>query len=344
MTKKNLAHILVVILTVTLVGLLIGGIYISYKISKSTSDGFLLESKEKIEYHIMVIVDASSQAYGESFIKGLNQGAESKKTAVEIIKVDGTNYEEDVLEKLDVAMYAEVDGVILHAINNEGLIDKINELSNRGIPVITLNNDLVDSDRIAYVGVNRYNIGRTAGQLMAEAMNGEGKLAIIEQKTYANIDEEIMLLGMRDVLKDYPDLTLQVVKYTERGVLSAETVATDIFREYPDISGIFCANGQNTLGVVQVLLDQNKVNNVVLMGYGNQEEILDYIAKGNIVESTIYTDYEDIGREAIDAFYEYQKVSFVSNYINTEMRIITKDNVEDYRKELREINEESTEN
>jgi ribose transport system substrate-binding protein len=104
-----------------------------------------------------------------------------------------------------------------------------------------------------------------------------------------------------------------------------------LFEEYEGIKGIFCADGQDTLGVIQVLLDFNRVSEVALVGYDDAPVILDYIARSNVIEATIVTDYEIIGRKAIEAFVEYKKEAIVSSYINTDVTVIDKRNISQYR-------------
>ncbi|QUI22330.1 substrate-binding domain-containing protein [Vallitalea pronyensis] len=337
MDNKRLIYGLILILVVILMGSLIAGIAISNEITKSSKGDYLWDSKERAKEHIMVIIDDANQTYDEAFEKGLLETAATYRIAVEINKIDRTNYDDDVIAALDKAKYAKVNGIIVHAFNDEKMASKIQEISDLGIPVITLDEDVPKSSRICYVGVNRYDIGQLAGESFARLLHDGGKIAVIDQKSYSKdrtINEEMMLLGLREVLKSQPNLSLEKIEYTEQGVLSAETAATKILLGRNDINGIFCTDGENTLGVVQVLIDNNLVNDVVLVGYGNDAEIMAYIEKGNIIEASIVTDHEDIGRQAIEAFIEYRTNQFVSSYINTDIRLIDETNVLDYISEM----------
>jgi len=335
MLNKKLTFVLIIVLAIVLSLSISAGLYISNALSKAAKDEYFWDSKASADYHILIILDASNQFYSTSFEKGIEESSELYNIAVETIRIDGSNYKEDVFDALDMAMYAEVDGVILHAFKSELLSNKINQLFEKGIPVITLNEDLPSSNRISYVGINHYNVGQVAGEGLSKLMNETGKVAIIEQGSYSDSEnsEDMIVLGLKDSLKAYPELSLELIQYTEEGVLSAETVATNLFRTNPEINGIFCTDAQNTLGIVQVLIDNNLVNDIVLMGYGDDDEILSYIEKGNIIEASIVTDYEDIGREALKAFYEYINTSFVSNYLNTDLNLIDEENITNYIEE-----------
>lgn len=306
---------------------------ISNRITQTAEVDYLFHTKKAAADHLVVILDDTDETYGQAFELGLMETADDQGVAVEIMRIDRSDYISEAVKALEKAIYSKADGIVLHSYDDEMLKNKIDEAFDKNIPVIAINKDVPDSKRISFVGVNRYNIGLAAGESFIRHLGEVGKVAVIDQISYGQektIDEEFMLLGLQEVIKAYPELTLETVEYTEEGVLSAETVATRIFSEYPDITGIFCTDGQNTLGVVQLLVDTNRVNEVVLIGYGNDNEIIQYIEKGNIVEASIITDQYELGRKVVDGYLEYKANDFVSNYINTDIRVIDQENVESY--------------
>ena len=329
--NKRLFFWVMGVLVITLSAALFAGFYISYQLTKSSADEYFWTSKENADYHVMILIDGSNQTYSEEFIRGVEEESETYRVATEIISIEGANYRDQLIENMQLAMYNKVDGLIIHAYYDDEVIAMIDELSLAGIPVITMNEDLPSSQRITYVGVNRYTIGEIAAQEMIKSLGTSGKIAVIEPRSYeeyADINDSLLVLGFNDILKKYPNISLEHVLYTEEGVLSAEIIATNLMKENPDINGVFCTNTSNTLGVIQVLVDNNLVSQVSLIGYGDEVEILDSIKKGNIIEASIVTDYNDIGKKAIAAFYEYKTSAFVSNYFNTSIQVIDQSNVD----------------
>jgi len=342
--NKRITFMTILILSMILLFLLGMGLYLSNSIAEATKGEYLWASKEPADYHVMVILDKSNQTYDQSFNEGLKQSSEDYKIAVEIVMFEGENVEDEVINNMDLAVYAKADGVIVHAYDNPKIINKIDELMELGIAVITLNEDLPQSDRVSYVGVNRYKIGLEAGEALAKATGGIGKIAVIEQQNYQKLShqqQDILLLGITDALRDYPGLSLELVRYTKQGLLNAEILATEIARNHPEINGIFCTNAENTLGVVQVLVDNNLVNRISLVGYGDDDEILGYIERGKIIESSVVTDYKDIGKEALKVFYEYKTNSYVPSYINTALQVIDEENIAAYITEKSEAYEKN---
>ncbi len=342
MIKKNWIQFLIVVMGISLIAAVFLGISISNSIAATTQDTYLFEDKEQANYHVLILVERAHQSYNDDFLKGINTASNEFNIATEIIPISSPDYIGQLIDLLDMACYTQVDGVIIHGVDVPELAEKVEETVMKGIPVIILNEDMPSSSRISYVGVNRYNIGQAAAKALTVAMDGKGKIAVIDQKTSnepTSIAEDLLLLGMSDVFKEYKGLNLELVEYTKAGLLSAETVATKIFREHPEIDGLFCTNGSNTLGVTQVIIDNNLVNRYKLIGFGDQEELLTYVEKGKIAQGTVITDYEDIGYSAVKTFYEHLNGSFVSSYVNTDLEVIGSEEVEAYMK-TKEIDHE----
>ncbi len=59
-----------------------------------------------------------------------------------------------------------VDGLVLAPLASERIRERIDSLTERGIPVVTVNTDIEDSSRLAYVGPDSIASGRAAAALM----------------------------------------------------------------------------------------------------------------------------------------------------------------------------------
>ncbi|NDL67144.1 sugar ABC transporter substrate-binding protein [Anaerotalea alkaliphila] len=340
--RKRIIVGVAVFLSLVLLVSLGAGLHLSNRISQAGGESFW-DSREKAEHHVLVLLDDENQAYGEEFFQGLEAAAAEYRVAVEVMQLDGGNYEAEAVSALERALFAKVDGVLLHGIRVESVVDKVALLQEEGIPVVTLLEDMPESRRAAHVGVNRYSVGQAAGESLVRSMEGVGKVAVIEQKSQGSRSEaeNPLLLGLRDVLRENPQIGLSLVKYSDKGVLGAETAAAEIFRENPEINGIFCTDGQTTLGVVQFLVDRNLVGGVSLVGFGNDQEILEYIEKGRIVDAAIRTDYSAIGWNAVLAYYEQKTDPKTYNYYTTEIQVVDGENIQAQIREMEDANGEN---
>lgn len=79
------------------------------------------------------------------------------------------------LQAVKELLAEEVNGIAMTPYNDERIRDCINTLYEQGIPVVTLNTDIENSRRIAYVGSNYTRSGATAAGLLQLMTSGHGK-------------------------------------------------------------------------------------------------------------------------------------------------------------------------
>lgn len=323
-----------------LIGALVSGLVIANKIQNKTETlGHL--TYEQVDYHLMMILNAGDQNYSEAFERGVQEASQQRNIVVETVWIDQQDYLESVLDRLDMAIFAKVDGIILHAYDDSEIVDRINRASEMGIPVITLHENVHQSKRLAYVGNSQYSVGIDVGKTIARLTDEQAKVAVIDQSVYdlAESEMDLLSLGISDVFENYDYMDLVTTRRSTQGVLSAENVALSILDDYPNISVIFSTNGQATLGIVQVLIDQNKVNDVTVIGSSDNEEILRYIQQGNVIEATLVTDCYSIGKGAIETFYNYMTEGLVNTQISPSITVVDKSNIKGYLEARDEINQ-----
>lgn len=87
-----------------------------------------------------------------------------------------TDIPEENLEKLENLIRQNVQGIALCTVNDPSIKDRISQLDEHGIPVITFNSDLPDSRRLCFVGQDYKKSGRIAAELMGKCIPQTGKI------------------------------------------------------------------------------------------------------------------------------------------------------------------------
>ena len=113
------------------------------------------------------------------------------------------------------------------------IIDKAIEA---GIPVVTVDGDVPNSKRIAFVGTGNYNAGYQGGQYLADAIGGKGKVAIMTKPGQGNLEERIN--GYKAALANYPDVEIVQIADTQSDSVVAAQAAATLLQKYPDLAGI----------------------------------------------------------------------------------------------------------
>ena len=83
-----------------------------------------------------------------------------------------------MIAAFDQAIAKQPKGIVVFAVEPV-LTPSINKAVEAGIPVVTILGDLPDSRRLAFVGSHQHTLGFLGGQRLANALNGEGKVAVL---------------------------------------------------------------------------------------------------------------------------------------------------------------------
>ncbi len=127
-----------------------------------------------------VFQKTNSEDYNAKIMKGINDAKKELKDfgiAVEVAMCS-TSDAEEFLQKIDTMIQEGVCGFAVKAPSLSEISDKINSLVKRGIPVITFNSDIPESQRTCFVGQDLYQSGRVAGNIMASLIRPGEKIVI----------------------------------------------------------------------------------------------------------------------------------------------------------------------
>jgi ribose transport system substrate-binding protein len=131
-----------------------------------------------------------------------------------------------------------VDGIAISVNEPRSVQGVIKQAIAAGIKVLTYDSDSANSGRSMYIGTVNEKAGEVMGKEMAEAINGEGKIAIVTgQLGASNLNERIA--GVKKALTGYPKITIVDTEGTEDDLAKAVSVTEAIFRAHPDLKGLF---------------------------------------------------------------------------------------------------------
>lgn len=294
-----------------------------------------LSDKEYDSYYVMIVGDQSS-----SFWKSVYQSAkavgEEEDSLVEFLGDElASSFTKE--ELMQIAIASKVDGIFLEADESEDLTSLINEASVQGIPVITVLGDNTASNRLSYVGVNNYNLGKMYGKLVLKlAKDEECEVLVLMSNNTEDLGQNILYTSIYETLETVRESNSKIhmssIKIEEESAFAAEETIRDIFvteGSLPDI--LICLNELNTTCAYQAVVDYNKVGKINILGYYDSDTILNAVER-NVIYSTIKVNTEQIGRYCIEAMKEYQMTGHANEYYTVDTAYITLDNLKGFIK------------
>ncbi len=293
--------------------------------------------QDSVEYNIYnkqyaFIADDLTDVFWESVYESAKLEGEKNNIYLEQSgKNLAVNYTKS--ELLEIAINSEVDGIIIEGDDSKNLQDLINVAVGKGIPVVTVLSDCMNSNRQSFVGVNGYNIGQVYGEQVLK-IDKDLQSDVLVLMNSNDTSKNIIYAGIKDTLNEEVDsnsnLNLHTLAISNESTFGTEESIRDIFmneNSLPDI--LICLDEVSTTSAYQAVVDYNKVGEVNIIGCYTSETILNAIDR-DVINSTISIDSNELGSFCIDALAEYERTGHVSEYMSVDINLITDKNVGEY--------------
>jgi len=159
----------------------------------------------------------------------------------------------------------------------------IKKAMDAGIPVVTVDADLPDSGRLAFIGTGNVNAGRMGGDKLAELIGKKGKVALMTKPGQSNLEERIK--GYKEALAKYPDIEIVQIADTQSDPVVAAQAASALLQKYPDLAGLACVEGAGGSGAATAVKEANLVGKVKIVSMDRGAEVIQAIEEGTISAS-----------------------------------------------------------
>ncbi len=184
----------------------------------------------------------------------------------EVVPVDGGRDNQVHADNHDVLLTAGVDAVI-SILGDAAVEPKFEALRNAGIPVFTVDHPSPHS--LNNTTSDNYYMGTTIGRYMADALGGEGRVAVFNA-----FENALRICGIRTglwkyVLQDYPGIEIIQPELAEEFANAPEDArrqTLDLLSQYPEgeINAIHVGCwDQPAIGVVQALEEAGRTDVIV---------------------------------------------------------------------------------
>lgn len=191
----------------------------------------------------------------------------------------------------------DVHGVAVVALDHPSVREAINDLTDRGVTVVTLVSDAPTSRRAHYVGIDNTAAGRTAGSLLGRFLSGRrGKVGLIAGSV-ALRDHTERQLGFEQVIaRDFPALDLLPVREGRDDDERVEGLTATLLRDHDDLVGIYNVGAGNG-GIVSALEESGRARDVVFIAHE-----LTPLSRRHLIRGTVDAIInQDAGHEARSA-------------------------------------------
>lgn len=153
---------------------------------------------------------------------------------------DELNVEEQV-NTLDAVIAENPTVLCLSASDMDSLLAQLESAAENDIPVVSFDSNVSENQLVtAFRGSDNEYIGELAGEKMAEALDGKGKIVVFSAQEKTESAQK-RISGFRKALEEYPDIQIAEVIYMDQ-VEDMESAMESALETYSDLDGIFCTN------------------------------------------------------------------------------------------------------
>lgn len=213
---------------------------------KPNRAGLVLAAQKK-RLKLGVILFSTGNPFFQDVLAGINEKAEELAgyNCTVITKQISFGVEAQ-LQAVKELLAEEVNGIAMTPYNDERIRDCINTLYEQGIPVVTLNTDIENSRRIAYVGSNYTRSGATAAGLLQLMTSGTVNVGIVTGSSNILCHTE-RIAGFLKTLEPFSDRirVVDTVEIHDDEVESYEKTTT-LLSKHPEINALFFAPAVST--------------------------------------------------------------------------------------------------
>jgi len=160
----------------------------------------------------------------------------------------------------------------------------IDKAIDAGIPVVTLDAEVYGSKRYTFLGTGNYNAGRAGAKKLAEAIGGEGKVALITKVGQSNLEERIQ--GYQDEFaENFPGIEIVQIIDDQSDSAKAADGLKAVLQRYPDLAGVGCVEAAGGVGAATAVKELDMVGQVMIVSMDRDDGTLKFIEDGVIYAS-----------------------------------------------------------
>jgi ribose transport system substrate-binding protein len=246
------------------------------------------------------------------------------------------------VDEFRAAMNRKPAGILVSVADPKLMSPEINKAIAAGIPVITIDSDAPDSQRLFFIGTNNLEAGRLGGQRVVAELNGKGNVVFFTMPGQPNLEER--LKGYKDVFANNPG-----IKIVEVFDMKGESgTAMDKAQEYLALTGASKINAFICLEAsagkdVGEAFKRNKTQGSMLVAMDVDQATLQLVKDGTIQATISQKPYTMalLGLKALDDIYHYplkplardfgsDAMAPIPAFVDTGVSLVDKSNVDKF--------------
>lgn len=282
----------------------------------------LAAQKKKLK--LGVVLMGESNSFFHDVMLGINSKAkELMEFGCTVLTRNVQLSEQSQVEAIDELVKQGIHGLVIAPYNHPDVIAKINEISDKGIAVVTTNTDVSGSKRIAYVGSNYLLSGSTAAGLMSMVTGGNAIVGIVTGSLNVLCHTQ-RIAGFESVIeKSYKGIRIAQTVENNDDDLESYEVTKNLLSRHKGIDAIYCT-AAGVYGTCKAVSESGRAEKIKIICHDAVPTTRRLLKEG-IIAATICQQPKKQGSKPLEILFNYL-VSGVEpkaeiNYTELDIRI-----------------------
>jgi len=220
--------------------------------------------------------------------------AEAQRVGHVSITVLGTSSIEDELKKVEDTLQTKPDVIGIASWDRNGIVPVIQKANQANIPVIMIDEDTAGGKTVAYIATDNVEGGLLAGQWAAQALGGQGRVAIIEGAPGGTTNPD-RVKGFHQAVDKYTGIKVVASVPADWVRDKGLKVMSDILVGNPNLNLVMAMNDEMALGAMQAIKARGKQQQIKLVGYNGAAEAIQAVYRGDMAADVVQFP-EEMGR------------------------------------------------
>lgn len=269
------------------------------------------------------------------FFNQINDGAQAAadKAGVKLVIFNANNKPDAQNTAIEDYITQKVDGIVLVAIDVNGVKPAITAAKKAGIPVVAIDARIPDGDNAAFIGVDNEGAGEQIGKFMADyvksSMGGTAKVGIVGALN--SFIQNQRLDGFKKAVAASGDNVKFLDTVDGQNVQDvALTAAENLMTANPDMTALYATGEPALIGAISAVTSQNMTDKVKVFGWDLTAQAIKGIDDGWVVAVVQQDPYQE-GVAGVESILKLKKGEAVPASIDIPVTIVTKENVDKFR-------------
>lgn len=281
-----------------------------------------------------ITVGVSMQGFDSPYVLSVKKYFEEiikERTDIDAIILDGQSNPEKQVSQIENFISRKVDVIILNPISYDGCAPAVEAANKANIPIITLITQVINQEKCAsFVGSDHKESGIIEAKMMANYLNGKGKIVILEG--VMGIDAQLRrLAGYKDILSGFPDIEVIGMQTAAWQRIEAYAIVENWILTGKKFNAVLSENDNMAMGALRAIEEAGLQNEIKVFGIDGDDDALQAVKDGRL-EGTVFQDARSQAEKAVECAVRLSKGGVVEDKYVIPFRPVNKDNVSSFIK------------